>query len=58
MFIYVDSEAARDYLLEQGYELLKYNERGPIWVFTNKSEVSFEEVDVDVPCVVSDVLTF
>lgn len=35
MFIYVDSEAARDYLLEQGYELLKYNERGPIWVFAD-----------------------
>ena len=58
MFIYVDSEEARDYLLEQGYELLKHSDRGPIWVFTNKSEVSFAEVDVDVPCVVSDVLTF
>ena len=58
MFIYVDSEEARDYLLEQGYELLKHSDRGPIWVFTNKSEVSFAEVDVDVPCVVSDILTF
>ena len=54
MFIYVMDKDSRDYLLARGYELLKHN--GSVWVFVNKSEICFDTADI--PCVVSDVLTF
>ena len=37
-------------------KLLKENNKKTVWVFVNKSNQSFDSVDV--PCVVSDVLTF
>lgn len=42
-----------------GYSLLKDNGNGKqatIWVFANKEDRQFD--DLDVPCVVSDILTF
>jgi len=56
MFIYVMDTESRDKLVNLGYELLKENETKTIWVFVNKSDQSFDAVDV--PCVVSDTLTF
>lgn len=56
MFIYVMDTESRDTLLKLGYELLKGNNTGTVWVFVNKTEQQFDVIDV--PCVVSDVLTF
>ena len=54
MFIYVMDEVSRDALIARGYELIKDN--GEVWVFINKKE--FEFSNNDIPCVVSDMLTF
>lgn len=56
MFVYVMDEFSRDRLSELGYELLKEDNVNHIWVFSNKESAQFD--DFDVPCVVSDVLTF
>lgn len=56
MFLYVMDKESRDRLLALGFELLKANDKNTIWVFVNKSEQAFDSVDV--PCVVSDTLTF
>lgn len=56
MFIYVMDTESRDKLLSLGFELLKENDTKSIWVFVNKRELNFDTVDV--PCVVSDTLTF
>lgn len=56
MFIYVMDTQSRDTLLKLGYELLKTNVAKTLWVFVNKTEQQFD--CIDVPCVVSDVLTF
>ena len=56
MFIYVMDEESRDELLKHGFELLKTHQNGSIWVFANKADRQFDALDV--PCVVSDVLTF
>ena len=45
---------SRDYLITHGYNLLKDN--GTVWVFENKSQQQFDTLDI--PCVVSDTLTF
>lgn len=56
MFLYVMDTESRDKLLNLGFELLKENDKKTVWVFVNKSDQTFDVVDV--PCVVSDVLTF
>ena len=56
MFIYVMDVESKDKLLQLGYTLLKDNGNGSIWVFVNKEGQQFDSLDV--PCVVSDVLTF
>lgn len=56
MFLYVMDTESRDKLLKLGFELLKENDKKTIWVFVNNKEQTFDVVDV--PCVVSDVLTF
>lgn len=56
MFLYVMDTESRDKLLNLGFELLKENDEKTVWVFVNKLYRMFDLVDV--PCVVSDVLTF
>lgn len=56
MFLYVMDTESRDKLLNLGFELLKENGKKTVWVFVNKPDQTFDVVDV--PCVVSDVLTF
>lgn len=56
MFIYVMDTESRDLLLKHGYKLLKENEQQTVWVFKNKDDQQFDSFDI--PCVVSDVLTF
>lgn len=55
-FIYVFSEADRDYLLARGYTLLKQHGATPIWVFLNDREC-FEESKLSSH-VLSNTLTF
>lgn len=49
---------SRDYLIAHGYSLLKDNgnSEGTVWVFANKEDCQFDTLDI--PCVVSDTLTF
>lgn len=56
MFIYVMDIDGRDKLLSLGYTLLKENSKKTVWIFENKKEFNFE--NIDVPCVVSDTLIF
>lgn len=56
MFLYVMDIESRDRLLNLGFELLKSNDEKTVWIFVNKQEQTFDEIDA--PCVVSDVLTF
>lgn len=56
MFIYVMDVESKDKLLKLGYELLKDDEKNTIWVFSNKDNQQFDSFNI--PCVVSDVLTF
>lgn len=56
MFIYVMDVESKDKLINLGYELLKNDEKNTIWVFSNKEDRQFDSLDI--PCVVSDVLTF
>ena len=55
-FIYVFSEADRDYLIARGYTLLKQHGTTPIWVFLNDREC-FEESKLSSH-VLSNTLTF
>lgn len=55
-FIYVFSEADRDYLLARGYHLMKQHASAPIWVFLNDKEC-FEESKLSSH-VLSNTLTF
>lgn len=57
MFVYVMDEESRDRLVSLGYKLLKYDERNSVWCFENKvpDALAFE---LDIPCVVSSVMTF
>lgn len=58
MFIYVMDADSKCILENLGYTLLKKNdlENGTVWVFVNNGDWKFE--NLEVPCVVSDVLTF
>lgn len=55
-FIYVFSEADRDYLISRGYQMLKQYDLSPIWVFLNDREC-FEESKLSSH-VLSNTLTF
>lgn len=56
MFIYVMDIESKNKLLCLGYELLKENSTSTVWIFKNQPQQQFD--NLDVPCVVSDVLTF
>lgn len=59
MFIYVMDIKSKELLEELGYTFLKDNGRkddATVWVFANKEDHQFDSLDV--PCVVSDTLTF
>lgn len=56
MFIYVMDTESKDILVNRGFELLKTDDRQTVWVFVNKPELTFDAIDI--PCIVSDVLTF
>ena len=56
MFIYVMDIESRDKLVSLGYRLLKGNDTDTVWVFENKMQKQFDNLDIH--CVVSDVLTF
>lgn len=56
MFLYVMDTEIRDKLINLGYELLKSNPTKTVWVFVNNQTLSFDALDI--PCVVSDTLTF
>lgn len=56
MFIYVMDEESRDILTSRGFKLLKSNSVGTLWVFENQSDLQFDTLNI--PCVVSDILTF
>lgn len=55
-FIYVIGDTAADMMLDLGYQLLKKNESTCVYVFLNKEQQVFEHNDI--PCVLSNVLTF
>ena len=55
-YVYVMDTESRDMLVDRGFELLKANDKHTVWVFINKPELTFDTIDI--PCVVSDVLTF
>lgn len=55
-FIYVFSEADRDYLISRGCTLLKQHSSTPIWVFLNGCEC-FDESKLSSH-VLSNTLTF
>lgn len=56
-FIYVMDKKSMKELKKKGYVLLKEDEKNSIWVFENK-DPSFFSLDIGVPHVLSDVLTF
>ena len=51
----MDAES-RDRLISLGYEFLKKNAKNNVWVFVNKADQSFDMPNI--PCVISDILTF
>lgn len=58
-FIYVFDTNARDKLVAENYQLLKADENQNIFVFENKSTLSFSEnCTGDFAFVLSDTLTF
>lgn len=56
MFIYVMDSESKDKMISLGYTLLKEHENKSIWVFAGNGDFKFEATDI--PCVVSDILTF
>ena len=56
MFLYVMDVKSRDKLLSLGFKLLKSNDKKTLWVFVNSEKQTFNEIDIS--CVISDVLTF
>ena len=55
MFIYVMDLESKELLEKHGYKLLKADERLGVFCFENKPDMEFS---LDVPCVVSSVMTF
>jgi hypothetical protein len=55
-FIYVFSKEARDYLLSNGFKLLKSDERNETYVFNNDPALSFATHGISV--IRSNTLTF
>lgn len=61
MFLYVMDSESRDKLTHLGYTLLKYNNSidYPVWIFEYEPTEKFSlDHPIDIPCVVSDTLTF
>lgn len=54
-FIYVMDLDSKEMLEQQGYKLLKVDERNGVFCFENKSDMEF---DLACPCVFSNVMTF
>lgn len=58
-FIYVFSKDARDKMLHKGFNLLKNDELGLIFVFDSESNSKYSISDLDdVSYILSDTLTF
>lgn len=57
-FIYVFGLDARNDMLSLGYELIKGDESASIYVFENSHKACFELDELDIPHVLSNVLTF
>ena len=55
MFIYVMDLESKELLEKHGYVLLKSDEQHNVYCFENKKEIEFA---LDVPCVISSVMTF
>lgn len=55
-FIYVFTQKDRDVLLAMGYQLLKENDSGTVFVFLQREEMTFELNEI--PHVCTNVLTF
>ena len=60
MFIYVMDIESKECLEKMGYTLMKdngtVNNEASVWVFANKEDCQFD--NLEVPCIVSDTLTF
>lgn len=56
MFIYVFCENDRDYLLGKGYEIIKSNDAGLLYIFKNSDKLTFDFEKIK--CVYSNILTF
>lgn len=57
MFVYVMDDDSRRLLEARGFQLIKKDARNGLWCFENKNMETFE-FSMDIPCVVSDVMTF
>lgn len=55
MFIYVMDLESKELLERHGYKLLKADERNGVYCFENKPDMEF---DLQIPCVVSSIMTF
>ena len=61
-FLYVMSQKDKTKLEKLGYNLLKEDTRNGLWVFENKTDLSFSDEESlalsDVAFILSDILTF
>ena len=61
-FIYVMSTSDMEKMLALGYRLIKSDERGGVYVFSNKESATFSDEDelekAGIRHVLSDVITF
>lgn len=55
MFIYVMDEISKETLEQHGYKLLKADEKHGVYCFENKKNMEFS---LEIPCVISSVMTF
>ncbi len=55
MFIYVMDLDSKELLERNGYKLIKADERNGVYCFENKANMEFA---LEVPCVISDTITF
>ena len=57
-FIYVFSKTDCDYLIDMGYELLKFDNQKNIYIFENNEEIMNSAFSQHIPMMFSDILTF
>ena len=55
-FIYTFDDNTRDRLLEKNFKLIKSDEKKKVYVFENKTNLTFDMIGMT--CVYSDILTF